>query len=261
MLAIIATVGWILFDVYFCLRTAPDSMSVPMWWTLLIGGVGLGVVALIGEIWDRKSHNDEVRDLNSKLIDLKQGQTGHTDEIATVAKGSIAILAKLDHLAGITQTSGQSVSTTIDVAAIRLTLLESKLARIEERDWIPMDTDSKSVLASKLGVFHGHIVQVVSHENPDCQGLAEDFKDCFRKAEWHVRDVPLTGSWAASGASGIQVSGWTPTETLCRATADALHDVTRARSGVSTVIDGRPMPDEAGMPEVIVVVGTKKVHR
>jgi hypothetical protein len=75
MLAIVATVGWILFDVYFCLRTAPDNMSAPVWWTLLIGGVGLGVVALIGELWDRRSHQKEINGLNAKLDGVREGQT------------------------------------------------------------------------------------------------------------------------------------------------------------------------------------------
>jgi hypothetical protein len=74
MLAIIATVGWILFDVYFCLRTTLD-MSHIEWWTFLIGGVGLGLAALGGELLDRKSHNKEIDGLNGQLQDLKTGQT------------------------------------------------------------------------------------------------------------------------------------------------------------------------------------------
>jgi hypothetical protein len=85
MLAIIATVGWIAFDVYFCLRTTM-GMSGSEWWTLLIGGVGLGLAALVGELLDRKSQKDEIVGLNNKLRDLKTGQTYQSGQMSAISQ-------------------------------------------------------------------------------------------------------------------------------------------------------------------------------
>ena len=238
LLGLAAAVGWVVFDVVAAVVTYPN-MTTGWWWIFVSAGGVLVTLTAVAQIIEYKAHQrDEMR---------------HSQEHDVLAQGSIAILAKM--IGAI----GQPTDTVIEAATTKLALLENKLSRIEERSWIALDIDRKEILASKLGVFRGHSVQVVAHENPDCQELAEDIKDCFRKAEWHVRKVPLTGSWATSGASGLIVTGWEHTETLCRATADALMDVMRA--SVTTTIDMRPHQIfESDMPEIIVVVGTKKVR-
>jgi hypothetical protein len=59
MLAIIATLLWIALDIGVSLVTAP-ALPPWEWWAILLGGVGLGALALIGEVLDRKSHAKDV---------------------------------------------------------------------------------------------------------------------------------------------------------------------------------------------------------
>lgn len=99
MLAIIATVGWIAFDVIFCFLTAPP-MADSEWWILLCGGVGLGLTALVGEILDRRAHKKEI-------ASILAGQESHSREHDTLAKGDIAILRRLTEQSDVKLTEAQ----------------------------------------------------------------------------------------------------------------------------------------------------------
>jgi len=107
MLAIIATVGWIVFDVAISLATISDTMMPAWeWWVFLCGGVSLGLIALAGEILNHHSHAKEIGEILA-------GQESHLKEHDVLAKGNIAML---ERLAAVTQTTGQSDSTVIEAA-------------------------------------------------------------------------------------------------------------------------------------------------
>jgi hypothetical protein len=73
MLSIVATVGWILFDVAISLWTAP-MMPAREWWAFLVGGVSLGLVALVGEIAASRANQRERSALMEEIADLKNQQ-------------------------------------------------------------------------------------------------------------------------------------------------------------------------------------------
>ncbi len=67
MLTIIATVGWVLFDVWVSVVTAP---LLPLWeWRLLVfGGGALALFTFIGALFDRQADEKRIADLKERLI-------------------------------------------------------------------------------------------------------------------------------------------------------------------------------------------------
>ena len=134
MLAIIATVGWIVFDVAISLATISDTMMPAWeWWVFLCGGVSLGLIALAGEILNHHSHAKEIGEILA-------GQESHLKEHDVLAKGNIAML---ERLAAVTQTTGQSDSTVIEAATAKLAQREHKIGRYESIFWSPLTLDQK----------------------------------------------------------------------------------------------------------------------
>jgi len=85
MLATIATVLWIVLGFGVSLVTAP-ILPPWEWWTILSGGMGLGVLALIGQLLDRKNHKKEIDGLNTQLLDVKSGQTFQSGQLNALAQ-------------------------------------------------------------------------------------------------------------------------------------------------------------------------------
>jgi hypothetical protein len=181
MVTILATVGWLLFDVAVSIMTAG---YLPLWeWRALFWGGGtLALLTLIGMIWDYRAHKKDVAAHEQGIADIRAGQAGHTGEIATVAKGSIAIFNKLDQLAGITQTTGQPLATVIETAISKIAQLETKVLRHDAIFWGAISDAEKLKLVNIFTGLGPHSVKIASNGNTDCVELARDLKDCFKKA-------------------------------------------------------------------------------
>jgi hypothetical protein len=247
MLAIIAAVAWIVFDVVATVVSAPD---LPLWESRLIvfGGGAVALGSLLGGLWDRHlTRRREDKQDRDMAVQIQQ-----TTELRGILLGMGFNLNQTKDLI-IAAAKDKPVSPALESV---VTQLESKLTRYEQIFWKPLSAEQKGVLTSKLREMGKRTVQVTAHENTDSVELATDIKRCFEDAGWSVRKVPMTGTWASLGARGISVNGYTSTETLCAWVKDALLDVLRA--SVERTIDGRPRPDD--VPDVIVLVGTKSVR-
>jgi hypothetical protein len=257
--------AWVVWEVAFAVYTQIwlHPLTTPEW-IMAASGILFAFAILFAEFRGRlareKQTADESFEHAKEVAEAKLDRaTSHANLSGKVELAAILQNAQFQELRGVTNTTDQSVVTTIEVATTKIAQLEGKLSRIEERSWVPLGSEEKAHLRSRLERHSGHRVQVVAHENPDCVELAHDIKECFRDARWHVRQVPITGSWSASGAHGLQVNGITETEALCREVQDALMDTMRGVT-VGKLIDGRPpAPSEPDLPEVFIVVGTKKV--
>jgi hypothetical protein len=103
MLTIFATIGWLLFDVWVSIVTAP---ILPLWeWRAIFwGGIGLAISKLAGALLDRRAHRKEIEN-------LMRGQATHSQEHDTLASGIV-------RLAQMVNTSADQPSGQIAQAAI-----------------------------------------------------------------------------------------------------------------------------------------------
>jgi hypothetical protein len=239
MLTAAATIFWIALDVFVSVVTAP-MMPSWAWWTILLGGVGLGALALVGDLCDRRSHAKEV-------AKLTEGQAEHSREHEILAQGSLRMLA------AVTQTTGQPIDAVIEAANAKIARLEDKVSRQESIFWSPLTLDQRRRLTSQLIIAGKHSVRVTSHENTDCVEFARDLKDCFADAGWTVAPFPLTGTWLSAGASGLGVHFKTGAENFNqRHVFDEIVAAAGAAYGLTT--------DNPDQPDVSILVGTKRLR-
>jgi hypothetical protein len=125
MLAILVLAGWILFDVLICLRTGYMTGPFPRWewWTWLGSGLLLAGLSIYGQWRENKNHESE-------MVALKAGQTQHSQEHDILAGSNISILAQLQN---VTQTSGEPVVKTIEMATAKIETLEHQIRALTER--------------------------------------------------------------------------------------------------------------------------------
>ena len=192
MLSIVATVGWILFDVYFCLRTT-SNMSNVEWWTLLIGGVGLGLIALAGEIRDRTAHSRDI-------ANLTKGQEIHSTEHLALAKGEIGLFERLAVIAAAVQQSST------------LTDWQNTLTQLH---WFPLTSEQKARLRNALSKLQRGKLAIAYHGDEDCEYLAHDLEQVFLDVGWTLAEN--TGSiessyraWSAAAGIVVPSFAWLP---------------------------------------------------
>jgi hypothetical protein len=82
MFSVAGLVGWIILDLGMFLVTTPPTLSPWLWYGFLVMGLVVGVLALIGEVRDRKA--DAKRD-----ADLKAGQEQHSREHDILAGAAV----------------------------------------------------------------------------------------------------------------------------------------------------------------------------
>ena len=252
MFTIAGLVGWIILDLGMFLVTTPPTLPPWLWYGFLGLGLIVGVLALIGEIRDRKA--DARRD-----AELKAGQAQHSREHDILAGADLNLGANLallvQKLEGVTNTHGAPIVKTIEMATEKIERLEAKVSRHDAIFWGALDRDDKEHLTAVLSRLGPHSVRIVADANTDCVELARDLKACFKEAAWPIDGVPLTGTYQAAGASGLSVVFRYGSEAIQRPLVEALSAV--AHGQCSGLGNG---PSDTPNPDVSITIGPKRLH-
>lgn len=129
MLNYFITAGWILFDVLICLRTGYMTRPFPPWewWIWLVAGLALAAGSFIAQWLEGRKHDRE-------MADLKGGQERHSAEHDVLAASHIQLGTNMESLRvqilglqSVTNTSGEPISKTIEIATEKIGRLEAQV--------------------------------------------------------------------------------------------------------------------------------------
>jgi hypothetical protein len=203
MLLIIATVGWVAFDVWVSIVTA-GSIPASEWWGIFIGGILLAIFTLIALLVDRREHTVEIDG-------LKRGQADHSREHLALAQGTLGVY---DRLAALSNTNPNQPSNGIAEAAVyKIERLESQLADVTKIFWRPLRDDERQYLTEELRKIGKYSVRISPDAQTDCRELASSLYHIFKDAGWTLEQIPSGGiTWESAGASGIAVLGKYPAD-------------------------------------------------
>ncbi len=116
-------------------------------------------------------------------------------------------------LRGVTNTAGESVTTTIEVANNQIITLENEVGSLKKelavttsREWQKPNDTEMDALVEKLRALGIHSVTLASHLNTDCAEFTYNLEFAFTKAGW-TAEVLNGLTYAASVTRGIFVSG------------------------------------------------------
>jgi hypothetical protein len=248
MLAIIAAVLWIVFDVVATVLTAP-TLPTWQWYAIVYGGTGVALFTVITGYLEWRQTKADKATADQKMTSLREQlirQEGMMQGIGITSAGTLQILTT-----GQAQTSKEA-EETLKSAIVEIGKLEMKVSRYEAIFWKPLDDEERKHLVATLIGLGKHSVQITAHENTDCAELARDLRDCFEQAGWFVAKIPLTGTWGSAGASGFLVRQKAQIGAFNKMVFDAL---VRAAQGP---IQGL-LIDKSDAPDVYILVGTKRL--
>jgi hypothetical protein len=114
VLAIGAEAGWIIFDVAVSVVTYPLLPSKE-WWALVVSGAALVILTIVARILEFRGGERVARQ--------------HFQEHDILASSSLKILAQLQN---VTQTSGEPVVKTIEMATAKIETLEQQIRALEQ---------------------------------------------------------------------------------------------------------------------------------
>ena len=125
ILGIAATAGWIAFDVAISIVTYP-LMPTYEWRIFVASGVLLIILTIVSEVMSYTAHErDEQR---------------HTAEHDILASGSLKILGQLQN---VTNTSGEPVVKTIEMATSKIEAMQQELKMLNERSARRISADQR----------------------------------------------------------------------------------------------------------------------
>jgi hypothetical protein len=211
MPVIFSLFAWFVWDVIYCVYTQAEIRPLTEGELILAGsGAVFAVVALILEHVDirqkdretaaaRETHLKEMGEIKERLAAAAAKSDAKLDIVALLG------VDRVRGLQDVTQTTGEPVAKSIEIATEKLSQLEKKVARYEERSWEPMSAEAREKLIAALrGFADKQPVQISSNENPDCVELGTELRTCFKDAGWNVRDSPLTGAYGVHGVTGLR---------------------------------------------------------
>jgi hypothetical protein len=234
VLAIGAEGGWIIFDIVVSVVTYPLLPSKE-WWALVIGGAVLVVLTIIARILEFRG-DQRVERRNS-------------EEHEALAKGSLAIL----QLASVTNTTGEPIVKTLEVANDKIAALESRIDRYESITWTPPSYAEKIDIANRLKSLGPHSVYIAHTGQQDCYEFAAELSDIIKNAGWSVAPIRPDADPKAHGTRSIDVVGKDENLDLVRSVSDALMGLTRqALSSTSALYAGRT--------DVLIKIGPRKMR-
>jgi len=251
MFTIAGTVLWIILDLGMFLMTTPPAFPPWLWYGFLIAGLIVGIVALIGELRDRKADAAE-------MAGLKAGQNALAGAALKNLEAGSNLALLVEKLEGLTDTHGKPLAITIEMANEKIERLAAKVYRHDAIFWGVLDPNDKRALTTTLIGLGPHSVTVVPDANMDCCELARDIKGCFKEARWTLAPVQLTGTYWSAGASGLSAIFKFGREALQQPIVSALS--LAAHGQCMGIGSGPPSPSEGEKSDVTVIVGPKRIH-
>jgi hypothetical protein len=168
---------------------------------------------------------------------------------------ALGTLAIFERLRDVTQTTGQPIARTYEIATEKIERLEAKVSRHDAIFWGALDRDDRAHLTAVLSRLGPHTVRIVADTNTDCQELAHDLKTCFKEAAWPIVNVPLTGTYQSAGASGLSVVFKYGCEGIQQPLVEALSMAVHGQcSGLGSG------PSDTPSPDVSITIGPKRLH-
>jgi len=254
-LAIAATVGWIAFDVAISVVTS--SMIPPgEWYVLIFGGVGLGALALLGEIKTWMSQTEERNELLRKV-----------ETAAAQQSGKMEVLAILQAL--------QLKSSPIDVTSPTLPVKSVSSEELKEGEreikdlrkrlgkelsrWPILKPEELQRFTEDIAFLKGKRVCVVSGDEHDCRVFAEAVASAFRTAGVPLVDkstVFTDFSVDEFDNAGIQIHGSRASGTFAEDLEQAFVECLPYAWTESHVERETPPPDDL----IIIKVGPRWPH-
>jgi hypothetical protein len=245
VLLILATVGWIFFDVAVSIITA-GAIPTWEWWGILVSGTGLAFFTLAALVVDRREHTKEIETLT-------RGQASHSTEHLALAQGTLAVYERLATLSN--ANPNQSPERIADAATRQIEGLERQLAHLTGIFWRALRDDEHEYLRNELSKIGKYSVRISPDAQTDCRELAASFYSIFHEAGWTLEQIPSGVTWESAGDSGISILGKYPAENEpANKVMDALVPLVKGGLHFAAGLDKNDKAD------VLIIIGPKQAR-
>ena len=253
--AIVATVGWIAFDVAISIMTA-NVIPPNEWYALVFGGIGLGAVALLGEIFAWMSSVTDRHELLKKIEVANAGQSGKMEVVAILQ--TLQLRPAQEHPAIMTTATMLPTPTDkkIEKSKNEIKELRKRLNK-EFARWPLVSAEQWQELTEAMGFLKGKVsVHIISLcDDYDCIPIVQGIMEaCIRAGIGVAKIRAVVDVKPDYGPErGIMIYGSVASSGFAHDLEAAFEDCLPGAWLQTTIIRNNPPPDDS----IVIKVGRR----